>query len=479
MSMANIEASWSSVEVSLSGAVSGKFVSGERLHFDIVISNIDGADTYNCAFYICELSSAETFIKGTEFYSFGATTIDPGTAFAYTMPYGTEPALPPPTNGRAEQMAIRLECTDSNGNLHVEITPMDLWTMDRVYNPKIVVFDPVRYSTVFATVAEDGECALTDAGVSIDIGDNEELPSGFAISATCIPDDDETKGITFDLTDRFADLRNGVIDSLDLITGEYSAASSWEITMRFGDGYEDDSKTAILYPLTDIPLHISGAERGGVSIGAFSTSTDENPKFECHYPAYFYNDVTFSNNDIILPEVSETDNGKVLMVVEGKWSLGNKGSSGVSPASAFKTINADMFAGYTEIESVDLPEATSLGHRAFQNCTGLKTVNLPLMTSNGVSIFQGCTSLERVDLGAVTSLLNYTFTNCSSLQTLILRTDALVTITTYVFTGSGIANKTGYVYVPASLVDSYKANNVWKTYASQIRAIEDYPEITS
>ena len=36
----------------------------------------------------------------------------------------------------------------------------------------------------------------------------------------------------------------------------------------------------------------------------------------------------------------------------------------------------------------------------------------------------------------------------------------------------------GYVYVPAALVDSYKAAANWQNYADQIRAIEDYPEIT-
>ena len=33
-------------------------------------------------------------------------------------------------------------------------------------------------------------------------------------------------------------------------------------------------------------------------------------------------------------------------------------------------------------------------------------------------------------------------------------------------------------YVPTSLVDTYKSATNWSTYAEQIRAIEDYPEIT-
>ena len=41
-----------------------------------------------------------------------------------------------------------------------------------------------------------------------------------------------------------------------------------------------------------------------------------------------------------------------------------------------------------------------------------------------------------------------------------------------------ISSDSGYIYVPAALVDSYKAAANWQNYADQIRAIEDYPEIT-
>ena len=41
-----------------------------------------------------------------------------------------------------------------------------------------------------------------------------------------------------------------------------------------------------------------------------------------------------------------------------------------------------------------------------------------------------------------------------------------------------ISSGSGYIYVPAALVDGYKAAGNWQNYADQIRAIEDYPEIT-
>lgn len=68
---------------------------------------------------------------------------------------------------------------------------------------------------------------------------------------------------------------------------------------------------------------------------------------------------------------------------------------------------------------------------------------------------------------------------CSKFETLIIRTETVPTITTTnLFAGTKIESGTRYIYVPRSLVDSYKAASGWSTYAEQIRAIEDYPDIT-
>ena len=39
---------------------------------------------------------------------------------------------------------------------------------------------------------------------------------------------------------------------------------------------------------------------------------------------------------------------------------------------------------------------------------------------------------------------------------------------------SGIANGKGYIYVPRAMVDTLKSATNWSTYATQIRALEDY-----
>ena len=45
------------------------------------------------------------------------------------------------------------------------------------------------------------------------------------------------------------------------------------------------------------------------------------------------------------------------------------------------------------------------------------------------------------------------------------------------FNSTPIKSGTGYIYVPMSLVDTYKSATNWSTFANQFRAIEDYPDI--
>lgn len=71
-----------------------------------------------------------------------------------------------------------------------------------------------------------------------------------------------------------------------------------------------------------------------------------------------------------------------------------------------------------------------------------------------------------------------TFYGCSALTTLILRGGSVIQLDgVNAFTNSPIANGTGYIYVPSALVEDYKAATNWTTYADQIRAIEDYPDV--
>lgn len=123
--------------------------------------------------------------------------------------------------------------------------------------------------------------------------------------------------------------------------------------------------------------------------------------------------------------------------------------------------------------TVNLPNVTSIGNQSFYGCTKLTSITLPNLITMGQSAFHSCTNLAIVDLPKVTSIPMYAFYNCYD-ASLILRNETMVTLEN----ANGFNGARGYIYVPSALVDTYKAGTNWSTYADQIRAIEDYPDIT-
>ena len=98
------------------------------------------------------------------------------------------------------------------------------------------------------------------------------------------------------------------------------------------------------------------------------------------------------------------------------------------------------------------------------------------LTEVGQYAFYGSAYLEKAELAAVTAIGESAFEGCSAMTMLILRSATMATLGSNALASSAIAGGTGYVYVPAALVDTYKANSAWSAYTAQIRAIEDYPE---
>lgn len=101
----------------------------------------------------------------------------------------------------------------------------------------------------------------------------------------------------------------------------------------------------------------------------------------------------------------------------------------------------------------------------------------------GIAISEGgsfykCINLAKIEFDVLEEINDADFRQCSALTTVIIRTPAVCTLSTSnAFKETPIESGTGYIYVPAALVDSYKAATNWSVYADQIRAIEDYPDI--
>ena len=83
-------------------------------------------------------------------------------------------------------------------------------------------------------------------------------------------------------------------------------------------------------------------------------------------------------------------------------------------------------------------------------------------------------SLERAEFTQPIELWNTSFSDCASLVKFILRSEMVCTLKSVgAFIRTPIESGTGYIYVPDSLVDTYKTTTNWSTYAAQIKPISE------
>lgn len=157
----------------------------------------------------------------------------------------------------------------------------------------------------------------------------------------------------------------------------------------------------------------------------------------------------------------------------------------------------------TNLTRVDLPALTTLSNTAFYQCSNLQTVNLPALVECGAACFRECTNLTELYLPnletitgwgydfmscqyltkahfpKLTNLNSGAFSGCWSLTALILGSNTICTMAdTSALGNSPFGLGTGYIYVPRSMVDTYKSATNWAVFGDRIKAKEDYPDIT-
>ena len=183
-----------------------------------------------------------------------------------------------------------------------------------------------------------------------------------------------------------------------------------------------------------------------------------------------------------------------------------------------ESVGQYAFSGCGNLTELSLPICTSFNTYAFQNCSNLETLYAPEVTTlTGGYIFTGTTKLTSVNFPKVTSasaddtfrgsgIVSATFSVLTtfrqrmfryssnlttviapsattiaseaflgtSLNKLVLANNSVATLQNVsAFTSTPVASGTGYVYVPDTLVNSYKSASNWSTYASQIKSINE------
>lgn len=131
------------------------------------------------------------------------------------------------------------------------------------------------------------------------------------------------------------------------------------------------------------------------------------------------------------------------------------------------------------LESFESSRLTSIPSYALSNRSNMTSVVLPNVTEVHPNAFRQNKGLLRADFSSLNCIHALAFYSAQALQTLIIRTNTVCPLESVTaFTSTRISIGDGYVYVPAALVEEYKQATNWTTFADNIRAIEDYPEIT-
>ena len=125
-------------------------------------------------------------------------------------------------------------------------------------------------------------------------------------------------------------------------------------------------------------------------------------------------------------------------------------------------LGPKTFANCGNLKSIDLPLCTTVGANAFDYCFVMSSVSLPMCKYVGPQAFHSTLALSSVNLPVCSRIDSNAFAEV--IETLVLGYDSVVTIPAIgIFTGNIPS-----IFVPASLVEAYKADTNWSQYSDRI-----------
>lgn len=137
-----------------------------------------------------------------------------------------------------------------------------------------------------------------------------------------------------------------------------------------------------------------------------------------------------------------------------------------------KKILTYAFEHCSALTTINCPMVTYVNNGAFLNCLNLTSINLPKLAIISNYVFQGCSKLTTVSFPAASMIGNATFMNCSRLSTLYLTASSVCAlVNSNSFSNTSITRTTGSIFVPASLLASYKAATNWTYFSSRFVGI--------
>ncbi len=135
-------------------------------------------------------------------------------------------------------------------------------------------------------------------------------------------------------------------------------------------------------------------------------------------------------------------------------------------------LEDDAFYGCDVLHTASLPKCEIIGSEAFAFCSSLANVYVPRCTTVWSWGFSMCIGLPTISLPVCSYIGTLAFAGCSSLKSVYLMSTSPVTLgASTTFRSTPIADSPdGLIYVPGSLIETYKTFGSWSYYSSKFVA---------
>lgn len=145
------------------------------------------------------------------------------------------------------------------------------------------------------------------------------------------------------------------------------------------------------------------------------------------------------------------------------------------------TILQNAFYICKGLSTVVLQNCSGIYACAFQSCSSLKNISLPMCNSLAQSAFAFCDTLNSISLPSISTIGIYAFMRCRKLLSVYLLGTSFARLSaTTAFSSTPIDGYTtstggvyGSIYVRASMLESYKTESNWSHFSSRFVGLTD------
>jgi len=194
---------------------------------------------------------------------------------------------------------------------------------------------------------------------------------------------------------------------------------------------------------------------------------------------------TFKNNKLIKYDGSESvvsipdyytieDEKFGITEIESRVFYNNSNITRITMPNQIVKVGLFAFRECANLQSITLSNNLELlGDSCFWNCINLSEINLPTKLKKIEPYAFWNTSIVTIDIPeSVKSIGLGAFNKCSKLETVYIRSDEVVAISSTVVyqTFSNCPNLTK-IYVPGELLEEYKTHSLWSLYEDKFEII--------